>query len=251
MVRRVDAGRVLVVAHRGASAVAPENTLAAFAAALALGAAVIESDVRLTRDGALVLAHDEHLLRRAGRAERVADLDLADLRRIVVGEDATGGPQTIPTLDELLRLAAGRARVLLDLKLPDGNEARILGAIRRAGAERGVVAGVRSLAALRAFRDLAPGLATLAFGRGIDDVWALAEAGATIVRLWSPWVDAGALARAALLGRPVWVMCGSPAAGDVGEATVAEVLDYRRRGVAAVLLNDPRVGAAANARDLA
>lgn len=238
--------RLMVVAHRGASALAPENTLAAFSQALALGVDVIETDLRATRDGELVLSHDENLLRRAGRAEKIADLDLAELRQIVVGTDASLGAQTIPTLGELLQFAAGRVRVLLDLKLPSGHEAQILGAIGAAGAEREVIVGVRSLDSLRAFRELAPRQAILAFGRTLDDVWALAEAGADVVRLWSPWVDAAALARAESAGKPVWVMCGSPALGDVGEATLPELLAYRRSGVAAVLLNDPRLGVAAN-----
>jgi hypothetical protein len=92
-------------------------------------------------------------------------------------------------------------------------------------------------------------LATLAFGRTVDDVWAMAEAGADILRLWSPWVEDDALARASGFGKPVWVMCGAPSRGDVGETTVDDVIGYRRRGVAGVILNDPRLALAANAVD--
>ena len=241
--------QLTVVAHRGASTEAPENTLAAFGRARDLGVAAIESDVRATRDGEFVLCHDENLLRSAGRPEKIADLDLATLRGIVIGVDPVHGEQRIVTLAELLHFAAGHLRVLLDLKLPPGQEGQLLDTIRAAGAERGVIVGVRSLASLQTFKATAPQLMTLAFGRTPDEVWAMADAGADIVRLWSPWVDADALAQAERCGKPVWVMCGSPGRGDVGETTVPELLAYRRAGVAGVILNDPRLALEANARD--
>src|SRR6478672_405669 len=107
---------ITIVAHRGASALAPENTLAAFNAALELGVEVIESDIRLTRDGALVLAHDDNLTRLTGRNERIADLDLATLQSITVGTDQAGIAQRFATPAALLQLAADRARVLFDMK---------------------------------------------------------------------------------------------------------------------------------------
>jgi glycerophosphoryl diester phosphodiesterase len=238
-----------IVAHRGASTEAPENTLAAFNRACELGVNAIESDVRATRDGELVLCHDESLLRLTGQAEKIADLDLATLREVVVGVDRVRGEQRIVTPDELLRFAAGRVGVLLDLKLPTGYEGRVLDAIRAAGVERGVIVGVRSVASLRACKETTPQLTTLAFGRTIDEVWAMADAGADILRLWAPWVDGDAIARAGQAGTPVWVMCGAPGRGEVGETTVPELLDYRRAGIAGVILNDPRPALAANAAD--
>jgi glycerophosphoryl diester phosphodiesterase len=239
--------KLAIIAHRGASALAPENTAAAFLKALDLGVEAIESDVRMARDGGLVLAHDPDLSRIAGRPARIADEDLDTLRQVVVGRDDAHGEQRLATPAELFRLAAGRARVLLDLKTPPGAEGAVLATIRAAGAERDVIAGVRSLASLRAFAETSPGLATLAFGRTPEEVWAMAEAGANILRLWSPWVDDDALARAAGFGKPVWVMCGAPAVGSVGETTVAELVAYRRIGIAGVILNDPRLALAANA----
>ena len=241
--------QLAIVAHRGASTLAPENTLAAFTKARDLGVAAIESDVRLTSDGAFVLAHDDNLQRLTGRPEKIADLDLAALRSIVVGNDDTHGPQQIATPDELLRFAGGQLRVLFDLKLPPGHEAQLYETIRAAEATTTAIIGVRSVASLLTFKSLDPHLATLAFGRSIAEVWALAEAGADIVRLWSPWVEADTLARAAHLGKPVWVMCGAPAHGEVGETTLPELVALRRAGVAAALLNDPRLGIAANAVD--
>ncbi len=239
-----------IVAHRGASALAPENTLAAFRRAQSLGVLAIETDVRLSRDGGLILSHDETLTRLTGRAERTTDLDLAALRRIVVGDDADEGPQRFATPAELFALADGRVRFLLDLKLPTEGLPALLAAIREAGVGEQVVLGARTLATLAAIRAESPHLATLAFGRTRDDVWALAAAGADIVRLWQPWLDEAALARAAVLGNPVWIMCVGATPETVGETTPAALLAQRRAGVAATILNDPRLAIAANAAAL-
>lgn len=94
-----------VWAHRGASSDHPENTLAAFEAALTIGADGIELDVQLTHDGAVVVCHDETVDRTTDGHGAIADLDLADIRRL----DASGGTVAdcrIPLLDEVLDLMA-------------------------------------------------------------------------------------------------------------------------------------------------
>ena len=75
----------LIIAHRGASAIAPENTLVAFREAVAIGADGVEFDVRLAADGVPVVVHDATLLRTAGIDRRVADLTADQLSRIDVG----------------------------------------------------------------------------------------------------------------------------------------------------------------------
>ena len=72
-------------AHRGVSALMPENTLPAFAASLALGAEEIEFDVRLTRDGKLVVSHDGTLERISDGVGPLAERDLAELQRMNIG----------------------------------------------------------------------------------------------------------------------------------------------------------------------
>ena len=236
-----------IVAHRGASALAPENTPAAFRRARDLGVLAIESDIRLSRDGGLILSHDEALTRLTGRAERTTDLDLAELRQIVVGTDAEEGPQRLTTPAELFAFADGRLRFLLDLKLATAGIPTLLTAIRETGVGEYVILGVRTLPTLAVIKAEYPEIATLAFGHTRDDVWALVEAGANIARLWQPWVEQAALARAAALGKPVWVMCSGPAQTANGETTVEELLVLRRAGIDAVILNDPRLALAANA----
>lgn len=103
--------RIWNVAHRGASADRPENTLAAFDLAIAQGADVIEVDVRATADRRLVALHDPMLDRTTDGSGPLRVLTLAQAQKL----DAGGG-ERIPTIEDVLRLAKGRIRVNLDLK---------------------------------------------------------------------------------------------------------------------------------------
>lgn len=109
---------VVVWAHRGASGEAPENTLAAFRAAERASADGLELDVRLTADGCPVILHDETLDRTTDGRGPLACCTLADLRRF----DAGGwfGPQfvgePVPMLEQVLKWAAGRLRLNLEIK---------------------------------------------------------------------------------------------------------------------------------------
>jgi glycerophosphoryl diester phosphodiesterase len=235
------------VAHRGASAVAPENTLAAFRRALALGADVIETDVRPSKDGELVLFHDDDLRRIARRPERIEELDGRDLASVVVGADSVSGPQTIPRLRDLLRLAKGRVPILLDLKLALGGEPDLVHEIRLARAEADVILGIHSVDDAETFRRLAPQIARLSFAYPLERIWDTVEVGVDIVRLWSMWVDVDTIARAKRTDKPIWVMCGKPNEREGGRATTAELISYRRLGADGVILNDPRVATNANA----
>lgn len=93
-------------AHRGAMTTHPENTLPAFAEALRLGARMIEFDVQLTRDGALVLMHDDTIDRTTDRQGRVADLTLSELREADAGmrKEARFAGTGIPTFEETLAM---------------------------------------------------------------------------------------------------------------------------------------------------
>ena len=91
-----SAQRPLIIGHRGASAAAPENTLAAFALAQAQGADGIELDVQLSADGWPVVMHDSKLERTTNGQGRVQQLSLAQLQELDAGQG-----QTIPTLDEV------------------------------------------------------------------------------------------------------------------------------------------------------
>ena len=134
-----------VVAHRGASGHAPENTLAAFRRAVELGARFIETDLQLSRDSRFVAIHDETLDRTTNGGGPVHALTLAALRELDAG--SWFGPQfaaeKIPTLDEILRFSREHDVVFyLELKAAGawGLEHALVGALREAdGAARAVV----------------------------------------------------------------------------------------------------------------
>jgi glycerophosphoryl diester phosphodiesterase len=112
----------LVVAHRGASATFPENTLESFAAAVEAGAQAVEFDVRLSADRVPVVVHDPDVSRRTDGAGFVHELTVAELKRL----DAGGGgePRTeIPTLREALDLLSGRVGVDIEIKNIPGEPA--------------------------------------------------------------------------------------------------------------------------------
>ena len=106
------------IGHRGAAAVAPENTIASMNAALEAGVAAIEFDVRLTADGVPIVIHDDTLDRTTDATGPVADRKLADLRGIDAGSwfDPDHATERIPTLDDVLDLLEGRARAIVELK---------------------------------------------------------------------------------------------------------------------------------------
>jgi glycerophosphoryl diester phosphodiesterase len=101
----------LRIAHRGAAALEPENTLRAIEAALRIGVEMVEIDVRPCADGTLMVVHDDDLSRVAGVKERVSASTPAHLRTIDVGKG-----EHIPTLEEALALLHGRALVNIDQK---------------------------------------------------------------------------------------------------------------------------------------
>lgn len=107
-----------VIAHRGASGYAPENTRAAFERAIAMGAVAIETDVRLTADGHLVLMHDATVTRTTDGRGPVADYTLAELRSLDAGGwfDPEFAGERVPTLAELIEEIVPRIPVVVEVK---------------------------------------------------------------------------------------------------------------------------------------
>jgi glycerophosphoryl diester phosphodiesterase len=117
----------LIIAHRGASAIAPENTMAAFERAIADGADGIEFDVRLSKDGVPVVFHDSTLQRMAQKNIRTSSLTFGELQAIDVGAwfnvshprraDARFSGEKIPTLAQLFDFLRGfSGRIYVELK---------------------------------------------------------------------------------------------------------------------------------------
>lgn len=104
---------MLVIAHRGASAVEPENTLRAFARSIEMGAQMIELDLHRTRDGHIVVIHDDELRHTTNARGRVSRLTLDEVRQTDAGKG-----ERVPTLQETLELTRGRVQLYLEIKAP-------------------------------------------------------------------------------------------------------------------------------------
>lgn len=121
---------VEVVGHRGAAGVEPENTLRGFRLAVELGADWTECDVHLTKDGRLVVMHDETVDRTTNGTGAVRDLTFKQIRALDAGQG-----ERVPTLDEVLRVVRGKVRLEVELKGPEAEEAAVE-AVKAAQMER-------------------------------------------------------------------------------------------------------------------
>ncbi len=105
--------RILRIGHRGAAGHAPENTLAAIRKGIALGVDFVEVDVQRSRDGRLVLVHDEGVDRTTNGVGPVSGLTWEELQLLDAGDG-----ERIPSLEAALAAASGRAGVMLEAKAP-------------------------------------------------------------------------------------------------------------------------------------
>jgi len=117
--------RFLVVAHRGASAYEPENTMSAFRRALAMGADAIELDIRQSADGVIVVIHDENLKRVSGIEKRVRDCTYDELSRIRIFNS-----ETIPKLEDVLSEFGNKTTLFIEIK-EAGLEEKLVSLLRQ------------------------------------------------------------------------------------------------------------------------
>lgn len=132
--------RTHVIAHRGDSAHAPENTLSALRQAIELKAEIAEIDVQETKDGVIMVLHDNDVMRVAGVPQGLWQMTFEEARRLDVGawfSPAFKG-EKLPTLEEVLELTRGRIRLIVELKYnghADRLAERTVEVIRKMGAE--------------------------------------------------------------------------------------------------------------------
>jgi glycerophosphoryl diester phosphodiesterase len=153
-----------VVAHRGSSGTAPENTLSALRQALSSGAVMCEVDVHTTRDGQLVIMHDPDVSRTTNGEGRISEMDLADIRRLDAGSwfgpEFAGEP--VPTLEEAIAALGQSMDICIEVKNADPSQVldRVLS---RRFLSRSIIFDFNH-DRLYAARNLEPGLRTLALG---------------------------------------------------------------------------------------
>lgn len=160
--------RPLIIAHRGASHLAPENTLTAFRLAKTLGADGFECDVQITRDRHLVVAHDYLTDLKTGVHGNIPDMDFDDLRQLDFGKwkSPEFAGEKIPTLEEVLEVAQDFRMIHIELKpYFDRDEEivdRVIDAVLDAGLEEKAVLTSFEYGTLRRVKERMPQMATCA-----------------------------------------------------------------------------------------
>lgn len=225
----------LVIAHRGFSSRYVENTLSAYRGAIDIGADIIESDARLSRDGFVFACHDATLARIASDDRAISAMTAAELQAVTLAEEERLSP-----LPRTLEQIASRRPVLIDVKTPDLPliEA-IIRDVRANNAIGKVWIGVRDLAQMQRAHALEPDVALLAFLPDYARADEFARAGARAFRVWEGHVEQPAALRV-LREKPTWITMGGKetpcAVGDTTPERLARILALMPHGV---LLNDP------------
>lgn len=159
--RQAQGHPVEIIAHRGASAEAPENTLAAISLAIEQGADWVEIDVQETREGEVVVIHDSDLMK-VGRAPlMIHQASLAELQDVDIGSwySPDFADQRVPTLASVLELARGKAGVIIELKYYGHEqqlEERVAAVVEAAGMQDRVKLMSLSLPGIRRMKILRP-----------------------------------------------------------------------------------------------
>lgn len=238
-VGRITGSHPLAIAHRGGALLGPENSAEAFEQARAVGADMVETDLRLSADGALVCLHDADLLRIAGDPRLVAETELSELRAILPG---------LLTLEDALA-ASAPIGLLLDLKLTDPAVLpRILDTVMAAGATERVLLGLRSLDLIAAVRALSPEIAILALVPDPQSFERAQDLGAGWFRFWQGEATAERIAAARAVGLRTVVMVGQPRSAviagyppfPVGRIDAGGIDRILSLAPDAVMLDDPR-----------
>lgn len=226
-----------IIAHRGDSASFPENTPEGWSAAFDKGAYAIEGDVRLSKDGFCVCAHDADLRRLFGRPQRPEDLTLDELLGL---RNAAGG--RIVVLADFLRHARDARAVLLDIKdeTPPALNA-IWKAIEQtvpAPQRPLIIAGCHTLDAVAFFTAKAQ-TGILGLIPDPDQAEVFFSTGASLIRIWERDVAIDRVARLQAFGVEVWVTAGgSGTAYETGETDPQNLAALVSAGVSGVLVND-------------
>jgi len=123
IIERLSVKPFSIVGHRGAAKEKPENTLISFEYAIELGIEIVECDVRETKDGELIISHDENLKRLIGIDVKISDLNLEEIKRFRIENEP------IPTLKEVLALVQNKCGLFIEIKEPPSTE-KVIKAIK-------------------------------------------------------------------------------------------------------------------------
>lgn len=136
--------KMQIVGHRGGAGMAPENSLQCIEKGIQTGADMIEIDIHLTKDGELVVCHDQTIDRTTTGTGKIAEMTLNEIRKFhIVDKNGEETDEKIPTLNEVLKLINGRCRLLIEIKrtnnLYQGIEQKLLESIKAHHASQWII----------------------------------------------------------------------------------------------------------------
>ena len=204
----IEKTTVCEIAHRGGIVPGyPENTLKAFERCIDIGVDFIELDLRVSKDGEIVIIHDETLDRTTNGSGSVADYTLQELKTFDAGDG-----EHIPTLREVLQLISGsEVKLLFDIKLSKNLDAtKILATVHEFDMLSDIVFGIRSLEDLAKFHALESEIMTLGFLSEQSQIEGFIEYGIDIIRLKQQWIEdhPELIASFRKKGIPTWTTVG-------------------------------------------
>lgn len=153
--------KIMIQAHRGASGYAPENTMASFKMALELKADYLELDVHLTKDGHLVILHDETVDRTTDGKGAVKNMTLAEIKKLDAGAKFAQKfkGEKVPALDELLKTYSGKIKFNIEIKADECEEA-VVKLIKKYKIEKDVMVSSFHHEYLQKIKELEPSVVT-------------------------------------------------------------------------------------------
>jgi glycerophosphoryl diester phosphodiesterase len=224
---------VKVIAHRGSSKAAPENTMAAFRQAIADGTDWVELDVQETADGEVVVFHDSDFMKMAGVSLKIWDATLADLAQIDIGSwfAPEFSNERVPTLGEVLDACKGKVGVFIELKYYGHDqqlEERVARIVEARGMEKDIVVMSLKLDAVQKMKALRPDWRVgLLLSASAGDP---RRAGADFLAINALFADRGFIRRTQRSGAEVYVWTVNDA------ATMSAMMS---RGVDGVITDKP------------
>ncbi len=146
----------MIVGHRGAAGYEPENTLLSFQKAIEIGVDWIEMDVHRSADGHLVVIHDDTVDRTTNGHGKVSEMTLDELKKLDAGKG-----QHIPTLQEVIDLAKGKVRTIIEIK-QTGTEVEVMDAVERNDLVNAAMVASFHTYSIRRVKELSPRIMTAA-----------------------------------------------------------------------------------------
>ncbi len=234
---------MLIIAHRCGPERHPEQTIASAKDALAVGAAYVEMDVRLTADGLPVICHDPNARRFFGVDRKIADMTSAEFLSM------RHQPRTAyPSHSVEHFLQSGIKNILFHCTVSGEQLTRLLEMCRQYGVERDVVFGLMRVEDVLLVKRFNPEIGVLAFmpnaptNEGIaQNIRDFADAGADYIRLWEHWDVENLAPVITECGKKIWIMANNPEVEntDCGYTTAPKLRHFREMGVHGVLVNNP------------